>query len=67
MIKIKELRARHDLTQKELSKIVGCTQQTMSHYENNPRSMSAEVLVKLARYFNVSTDDLLGMSLEEIS
>jgi transcriptional regulator with XRE-family HTH domain len=59
--RIKILRQQKDLSQQELAKIVGKTQQAVGLWEkeggNEP---DHETLNKLADYFNVSTDYLLG-------
>lgn len=59
--KIKELREDHDLTQSQLAEILGTTQRTISYYENNQREIPVNVLVKYAKYFNVSLDYICGL------
>lgn len=56
---IKELRNKAKLTQTELAEQVGVTKSTIAAYENDSRSPSYEVLIKMANIFKVSTDFLL--------
>lgn len=58
--RIKKLRKEKNLTQVELSKIIGVTTSMVGMYETDARKPSYEVLLKIAEYFNVSTDYLLG-------
>ena len=55
-----ELRKREKKTQAEIAKYLNVTPKTISFYENNEREASNETLIKLAEYFNVSVDYLLG-------
>ena len=57
---IKTLRAARGLNQVELAKKLNVSKQSISNWENNNIQPSIEVLVKLARFFSVSTDYLLG-------
>jgi len=57
---IKELRKDKGITQEELGKIIGVTTSMVGMYETNARKPSYEVLSKIAEYFDVSTDYLLG-------
>ncbi|EFM82321.1 DNA-binding helix-turn-helix protein [Enterococcus faecalis TX4248] len=62
MVNIAELRMRHGkMSQKELAKELGTEQANISRWENNPLSMNSKNLIKVALYFNVSIDDLLGV------
>lgn len=58
--RIKELRKLKDLTQADLGKILGVGKTTISMYENGNSSPNDEIKLKIAEYFNVSTDYLLG-------
>lgn len=63
MITIAELRARHNkMSQQKLADEIGVGVDSVRRWEKNIYSISAENLVKLCRYFNVSADDLLGTS-----
>ena len=57
--RIKSLREDHDLTQKEISKILNISQVAYSYYEINKRNIPLELLSKLADYYNTSVDYLL--------
>ena len=60
--KIKELRQQKGITQKELSKHLGIAQNTLSYWENGRIDIDTESLCKIADYFNVSVDYLIGDS-----
>lgn len=57
--RIKELRNEKGLTLKEMSKDIGVSNNTISQYENGKRSPSIDMIFKIAKYFNVSIDELL--------
>lgn len=60
---IKMLRASRGLTQPQLAKIVGVSSYTtVSKWESNENSPRGKELVALCNYFNVSSDDLLGIT-----
>ncbi|ATF25374.1 putative phage related Cro-like repressor [Brochothrix thermosphacta] len=66
MVNIAELRARHSkMTQSELAKELGTEQANISRWEQNPLSMNSKNLIKVAIYFNVSIDELLGVNEKE--
>jgi len=58
--RLKALRQDSDLTQNELAKILNISRTTISGYENAGTEPSFEILNKIADYFNVSIDYLLG-------
>ena len=60
--RLRELREEQGLTQKELSKRLGLNSVTYLHYEKSQREPPLSVLVEMAKYFEVSTDFLLGLS-----
>lgn len=64
MLKIRDIREDKDLTQKQLSKILDCTQQTYSRYETGEITIDIYNLIKLADFYNTSTDYLLGLTNE---
>ena len=51
--RIKELRTNAKFTQKELADRLGVTKSTITAYENDSRTPSYDVLIKIARVFNV--------------
>jgi len=62
MVGIAELRARNGkLSQRALAKEIGTTQTSISNWEKDPLTMNAENIVKLCLFFEVSSDDLLGI------
>src|SRR5690554_1926680 len=61
---IKKLRQENKLLQKDLAEELNLTQQTISSYESNKREPDSETLQKIAQYFYVSVDYLLGISKE---
>lgn len=62
--KIKILRTSRGLNQIELANAIGVTKQCISNWENDNILPSIEMLIKLAVYFNVSTDYLLDLQSE---
>lgn len=62
--KIKTLRTLRGINQIELAKNIGVTKQCISNWENENIQPSVEMLVKLAKYFNVTTDYLLDLDKE---
>ena len=61
-IRIKELRIAHNLTQVDLGNKLSIAKQTVSNWENNNILPSIDMLIKIADYFGVTTDYLLGRS-----
>ncbi|MBP3337310.1 MAG: helix-turn-helix domain-containing protein [Clostridia bacterium] len=57
---LKSLRKRKGLTQLELAKKLGVQKTTVSNYETSVSSPPKNVLVEIARFFDVSLDELLG-------
>lgn len=60
--RIKELRVSRRLSQEKLGRILGTTQQTISKMENNKYDIPLDILIKYSRYFNVTTDYILGLT-----
>lgn len=59
--RIKNLREDSDLTQKDICNILHCSQQVYSDYELGKLDIPTDVLIKLAKFYNVSTDYLLNL------
>ena len=57
---IRSLRVDHGLTQKQIAEIINVKQSTYSQYEIGVLNYPIDVLIKLADYYNVSVDYLLG-------
>lgn len=63
--RIRDLREDKDLLQRDIAEYLNCSQVCYSHYENGKRDIPTEVLIKLAAYYQTSTDYLLGLTDEE--
>ena len=60
--RIKQLREKRGLIQEILAAELGITQQMLSKYERDVTLIKLDILKKIATYFNVTTDYLLGVS-----
>lgn len=60
--KIRDLREDHDLKQREIADYLNCSQRVYSNYELGQRDIPTEVLIKLAAFYNVSVDYILGLT-----
>lgn len=60
MNRIRELRKESGLTLKELGSKIGVAESTLSLYETGGREPDYSTLLKIANFFRVSTDYLLG-------
>ncbi len=60
MERLRELRKELKKTQQQMAKFLGITQQAYAAYENNKAQPPIDIVNKLASYFNVQTDYLLG-------
>lgn len=58
--RLKELRKLNGITQKELAEHLGFTHVAVVKWENGQREPDFSTVVKIAKFFNVSTDYLLG-------
>lgn len=63
---IKKLRIAKGLNQVEFARALSVTKQCVSNWENDNVLPSIEMLVKIAEFFNVSTDFLLGRTFDNI-
>ena len=63
--RLKELRKRANISQLKLAIDLNTNQNTISRYENLEREADYEMLIKIADYFEVSIDYLLGRTDEE--
>ncbi len=59
--RIRDLREDRDLTQRELATVLNCSQQVYSNYELGQRDVPTDVLIKLSKFYGVSTDYILGL------
>ncbi len=58
--RLKILRINMKKSQAQVAKDLGIPQKTYCNYERNEREPSANMLIKIAKYFNVTLDELLG-------
>jgi transcriptional regulator with XRE-family HTH domain len=65
--RLAELRDEHGLHQKELASVLGVEAQTVSYYERGKSKPSLSVVEKMAEYFGVSMDYLMGLTDMRIS
>lgn len=61
-LKLKNLRLQKDINQADLGRIVGVGKTTISNYETGYSVPDLDTLIKLAEYFQVTTDYLLGLT-----
>lgn len=59
-MRLKDLREDNDLTQSKLAEHLHIKQNTYSQYENGQRQVPLDILIKLADYYNVTLDYLVG-------
>ena len=62
--KLKALRTAKKMSQKDLAERIGIAKSVISFYESGDRFQSYDVLIKIARIFNVTTDYLLDVERE---
>jgi transcriptional regulator with XRE-family HTH domain len=60
--RLKALRSEKKLSQQSMGDLLGITRQAYAKYENNESEPDIATINKLAAFFNVSTDYLLGIS-----
>lgn len=59
--RLRELRENKNLTQTQVARRLNLSKTTISGYENNIKTPSLEVLVKLSILYGVSADYILGL------
>ena len=65
--KVRELRKKHKITQEELGLAVGVTRQTITSIEVGKYTASLVLAYKIARYFNMTIEEVFDFSeVEEI-
>ena len=64
-MRLKDLREDMDMTQKKIASLLKITQQQYSLYENGIRRIPIDKLIFLAKYYNTSTDYILGLTNEK--
>ena len=60
--RIRDLREDNDLKQRQLADYLNCSQQVYSNYELGQRDIPTDVLIRLANFYHVSIDYLLGQT-----
>lgn len=61
-MRLKALREDRDITQKTLSEYLNIKQNTYSQYETGQRQLPIDILIRLADYFETSTDYILELT-----
>lgn len=64
-LKLKELREHNNKSQYDIAKILNMKQEQYWRYEKEIRPIRIEYLIKLANYYNTSTDYILGITEEK--
>ncbi len=59
--KLRDLREDHDKTQQEIAEILGTSQTMYARYERGANELPIHHLITLCRYYNVSSDFILGL------
>ncbi len=57
--RIRDLREDHDLTQQQVADAIGITQRKYSYVETGQQQLTADILIKLADFYDVSIDYIL--------
>ncbi len=60
--RLRDLRNDKDLKQQDLANYLNCSQVAYSHYELGQRDIPTEVLIALAKFYNTTTDYILGLT-----
>ncbi|MBR2333902.1 MAG: helix-turn-helix transcriptional regulator [Clostridia bacterium] len=60
-MRIKELREENGLTQQAVAEFLNVKQNTYSQYESGKRQLSIDMLIKLAKFYKVTTDYILEL------
>lgn len=62
MNRLRDLREDNDLLQKDIAKILNISQTGYSKYETETNDIPTAILIKLALYYETSTDYILGLT-----
>ena len=60
--RLRDLREDHDLTQQHISDVLKMKQSQYSRYERGIRDIPTDILIALAKYYNTTTDYILGLT-----
>lgn len=61
-MRLKDLREDRDLTQTDVARFLNIRQNTYSQYETGQRQLPIDALIKLAKFYNTSTDYILKLT-----
>ena len=64
-MRLRDLREDADLKHSDIAEYLHIKQNTYSQYENGNRQLPIDALIKLAKFYNVSTDYILGLTNEK--
>ena len=64
-MRIRDLREDKDMTQTQIAEYLMCDQSLYSKYERGEREIPLNLIIKLADYYNVSLDYIVGRSEEK--
>ena len=59
---LRAVREDRDIKQREIAQILNVSQNTYSQYETGAIALTAEILIKLSKYYGVSIDYLLDQT-----
>lgn len=62
MMRLRDIREDRDISQKTLAAYLHIGQNTYSQYETGKRQLPLDILIRLAEYFDTSTDYILGLT-----
>lgn len=62
MYRLKDLREDNDLSQQNIAELLNIPTRTYSSYENEERGLPIDILIKLAQFYNTSTDFILRLT-----
>ncbi|WP_294408693.1 helix-turn-helix transcriptional regulator [uncultured Ruminococcus sp.] len=60
--RIRDLREDADLKQKDMAKVLNCSQQVYSNYELGQRDIPSDILIALAKFHKTNVDYILGLT-----
>ena len=63
--RLEDLRVDSDKTQEEIADVLGCQREVYRRYEKGIYELPVWALIKLAEYYHVSSDYILGLSNEK--
>ena len=60
--RLRDLREDKDITQEEAAKIGSISKKSYERYENGIRDIPLEIVIKYAKYYNISIDYIAGLT-----